>query len=119
MKNFVFEYKNGARVIVCELFTNRFILASTGEREKEGGNNCRGTISFLVRSDDKTRTVEWEPEYGPISVNWKDENGDRIDPLIGRASNDWTQMGVHAAGLPELARKKRYEDIFAILEQRL
>lgn len=116
MSAIVFSLTPSRRVIVSEFSPNCYTLISTRKADSDRGNGVDVTVSFLVTDEHKHVSVEWEPVYGPISINRACVDGSRLDPVIGPASNDWTQMGVESSGLPILAASCCYEQIFDVLK---
>jgi hypothetical protein len=77
--------------------------------------NTQHVLSFITTNEDQTEAVEWEPEYGPISIYSK-ETGGRSHWLLGPDCKfDWTQLGVDSEGLPAAFIQGNMQHIFSIL----
>jgi len=93
--------------------TKNWFIAISGREVKEG-NLCKATMSFLVVHE--TGLIEWEPNFGPITVVKKYENEEDNtsrhwyygEPVC----NDWTQLAVTERGFDQLFVEGDFEGIF-------
>jgi hypothetical protein len=81
--------------------------------------NTAATVSFVFYNGDIA--AEWEPNYGPIQLFERGEEGEDsrphyVFPFVKNNLFAWSQMDVEREGLPEAFINGDYKYIFAILE---
>ena len=102
---------------------NAWILCSGVIRDDDtygGPPQVRATMSFLY--DAGSKAAEWEPQYGPIQIWTKCEEGAEnsrphyfYDYVLQDGWN-WSQLAVDKAALPDAFAAGNYEHIFAELK---
>lgn len=105
-KGFIYTFYNGKQVIVSNYKEKCFIaVSSTFKKDDYGMDKIEPIVSYIYY-DGYNTTVEWEPKYGPISVNTRcKEDGDSVrdDFFLGFATNDWTQLAVDELNIKQLS----------------
>lgn len=112
------NYNKNIKIIPFPDIDNAFVVISF--RNREHGNKVKTCLSFLY--DGKHgRAVEWEPEYGPITVleQCKENHPDAVEhwffPYYTGQAN-WSQIAVEREGLPELLKNGDYKGMFEVLK---
>lgn len=92
------------------------VISSRPTRDPNNGNGVEKCLSFLVDGGNGV-AVEWEPEYGPITVLRECEKADEgaiphwFFPFY-KGQGNWSQLGVHRSSLPEYFIEGDYVAMF-------
>ena len=107
------------KVIPFPEIENAYIVIS-GNKSEEACNKVRSNISFFYVHDNIG--VEWEPNYGPITVLYGCKETDKdaqkhwyFDYFTGQCH--WSQLAVNRERLGEKFYLGNYEGIFNVLRQ--
>ena len=110
--------KESMKVIPFPKIENAYIVISGWKNNKL--NKVKSEMSFLYA--DKTIGVEWEPNYGPITVLYQcGEKHPEAEEhwFFGYITGQqhWSQLAVNENNLGELFYTGQYEKLFNILKE--